>query len=309
MINRYDETWHRLREWTASQAASERLAAQILLSEGFKNLEPSHPLGGKDGKIDALCDKNGKIWIMAVYFPRGQKDFKLIQKKFKTDILGTSLSKVQAFAFVTNQELSLTERKILKEHATIELELYHLEKITTILDQPIMAGVRKQFLGIDFTENRLSEINNDISKLQQRIESVQTGGNTYCYWMLYHFDLTKNLAYDFVIIRKGEFPLYDIRMRILDMDTNQDLLSKNLGEMNSAADYFHVKWPLRESVYYRVFFHARNGNWTQDLILNHSLMANGWLTATRIRNRSGAVVLEEISNEFLIELDQPKWRP
>jgi len=37
MINmtiRWDETWHRLLEWTNGQAQSERLAAQILISEG-----------------------------------------------------------------------------------------------------------------------------------------------------------------------------------------------------------------------------------------------------------------------------------
>ncbi len=38
MSNRADETWHRLREWTYGQAQSERLAAQILLSENWVKL-------------------------------------------------------------------------------------------------------------------------------------------------------------------------------------------------------------------------------------------------------------------------------
>jgi hypothetical protein len=49
---RYDETWHRLREWTKGPSVSERLAAQILLHEGFVDLDPSHPLGGRDGGKD-----------------------------------------------------------------------------------------------------------------------------------------------------------------------------------------------------------------------------------------------------------------
>jgi hypothetical protein len=38
MTNRPDETWHRLFNWTSGQAPSERLAEQILLSEGYTNL-------------------------------------------------------------------------------------------------------------------------------------------------------------------------------------------------------------------------------------------------------------------------------
>lgn len=81
MNYRWDETWHRLREWTNGQAPSERLAAQILLHEGYKSLDPSHPLGGKDGGKDAICQKGNQKWLMAVYFPRGQQDFNEIKKK------------------------------------------------------------------------------------------------------------------------------------------------------------------------------------------------------------------------------------
>ena len=49
MRNRYDETWHRLRESTKGQPPSERLAAQILINEGFTDVDQSHPLGGRDG--------------------------------------------------------------------------------------------------------------------------------------------------------------------------------------------------------------------------------------------------------------------
>jgi hypothetical protein len=88
LTNRWDETWHRLRDWTNGQAPSERLAAQILLHEGYKGLDPSHPLGGKDGKKDAVCQKDGQQWLMAVYFPRGQQSFKVIKKKFLDDLRG-----------------------------------------------------------------------------------------------------------------------------------------------------------------------------------------------------------------------------
>ena len=62
MTNRWDETWHRLREWTNGQAPSERLSAQILIDAGFDGIDPSHPLGGRDGGKDALSFKQGKKW-------------------------------------------------------------------------------------------------------------------------------------------------------------------------------------------------------------------------------------------------------
>ena len=152
MSNRYDETWHRLREWTNGQAVSERLAAQILLDEGYKDLDPSHPLGGKDGKKDALCKKDNQKWIMAVYFPRGQKSFDEIKSKFLNDLEGVKANTADALAFVTNQEIRIAERQELQKIAgNVSIELFHLERITTILDRPKMYDVRQQFLQIDFT--------------------------------------------------------------------------------------------------------------------------------------------------------------
>jgi hypothetical protein len=148
--NRYDETWHRLREWTKGQMPSERLAAQILIHEEFSGLDPSHPLGGKDGGRDAIASKDGMRFAMAVHFPRGQQTFKAITTKFDGDLAGAKRNSVEGIAFVTNQELTLSEReKIKKLAAPTVVELYHLERITTILDTPAMAKVREQFLDIE----------------------------------------------------------------------------------------------------------------------------------------------------------------
>lgn len=147
---RSDETWHRLREWTYGQAPSERLAAQILLDQGYTDFDPSHPLGGKDGGKDALCRKNGQPWLMAVYFSRGQQSLKAIQTKLQNDLAGVAKNNVMGIAFVTNQELSLSERATLNGLcAPASLELFHLERIATLLDQPRMVQVRQQFLYID----------------------------------------------------------------------------------------------------------------------------------------------------------------
>jgi hypothetical protein len=150
--HRYDETWHRLQEWTKGQSVSERLAAQILLHEGFLNFDPSHPLGGQDGGTDATATKDGKPFVMAVYFPRGQQSFRETKNKFEGDLRG-AINNDGAIAFVTNQELRLAEREELRTLAEPTIvELYHLERIAAILDKPEMAQVRRQFLDVEAGE-------------------------------------------------------------------------------------------------------------------------------------------------------------
>lgn len=150
MANRTDETWHRLREWTYGSAPSERLAAQILHHEGFESIDPSHPLGGKDGGHDARCRYAGELWSMAVYFPRGEKAYQEIKNKFLSDVEKVKQQNATGIAFVTNQELRLSERKELENSAsTVKVELFHLERVAGVLDRPEMESVRRQFLSIN----------------------------------------------------------------------------------------------------------------------------------------------------------------
>lgn len=315
MTSRWDETWHRLRGWTNGQGPSERLAAQILISEDFTDLDPSHPLGGPDSGKDAVARKDDQRWLMAVYFPRGQQGFQNIKEKFLGDLTGVAANNAHAMAFVTNQELTLGQRETLKAAAeSVPIEIYHLERITAILDTPPMAGVRKQFLGIDFGDadllHEVESLKSELAQRQKHLEYLQTGGDTFCYWMLYYFDMKEAIAKDWVVIRKGNYPLYDVRTRITDMDLGGDVVNEHLGEINSPAVHKHVQWHLRPFVYYRVFFHARNGSWHQDLLLKRSSKAQCWLAATRVKDKNNReVVFEHIDNGFVDQFCEPSWRP
>jgi hypothetical protein len=292
------------------------LAAQILLSDGYTGLDPSHPLGGKDGTKDAVAEKDGKRWLMAVYFPRSQQAFKHIKRKFRDDLTGVASNKADAMAFVTNQELKLAEREALRKVAgSVPIELYHLERITAILDTPAMMDVRKQFLGIDFSDTDLlhevESLKSELAQTQKHLEGLQTGGETFCYWMLYYFDVKEAIAKDLCVIRRGDYPLYDVSLRVTDMDSGRDLIREQLGEISAPAVCWRVKWPLPESVYYRIFFHARNGSWNQDLILKRSSKKGYWPAATRVKDKKGReVVFEHIDNpDFVDEFGEPAWRP
>lgn len=187
MVRRIEdrETWHRLLNWDKGQAASERLAAHILIKERFENIDPSHPLGGKDGGKDIVCNFNSEKWIGAVFFPRGQQDFKRIKDKFLHDAEGTIKNNAKGMAFITNQEITLGQRKDLEENCNVDdVRIYHLERISDILNSPEMYGIRLEFLEIEMTreeqisffssnDKRLLSIEQKVDLINQRLSDTQ----------------------------------------------------------------------------------------------------------------------------------------
>ena len=251
---------------------------------------------------------------MATYFPRRQQSFACIKKKFLTDLTGARVNAAVGFAFVTNQALTEGERgKLIAVAAPTAVEIYHLERIVALLDSPPLAAIRKQFLGIDYLDsdsaNGIAELRAMMMTAQKRLEAIQSGGDTFCYFMLYDFDLAASCARNLAIIREGDFPLYDVRLRVRDMDASHDVFERSWGAINAPADYLILKWQLPPSVYYRIFFHARNGNWNQDLILRRSESARCWLAATRVMDRTGRnVIFTHIDNGCDEQFGAPHWQ-
>lgn len=151
MTGPWDDTWRRLRDWVDGSVRAERLAAQIILGAGagYQNIDPSHPLGGPDQAHDATVMKDGDKWIMAVYFPPSRVTFGKVRKKVRDDAKGVSAHGARGLAFVTNQPLTVTNRRELERMLLPHiLDVFHLERIGTILNTPAMHSVREQFLGV-----------------------------------------------------------------------------------------------------------------------------------------------------------------
>lgn len=312
-VDRFDETWHRLREWTSGQAQAEALAAQVISSqgEGFERIDPAHPHGGPDGGMDAIMLRDGSEFVMAAYFPRGQKSFNEIKVKFKHDLAGVKKNNANGIAFVSNQELRLRERQSLKQLASPYLvEIYHLERMAMILDRPEMSGIREQFLNIPQVSGSeiVSEIRENALRVTRRLEAVQTGGDTFCYGMLYDFDINEDIARNFAIAKVGEFNLYDLRFRLTVFPEQRDILKRQIGELNSPAVYEIVKFPLRDHLKLRFFFNARNGAWTQDLQLRKSVGKSYWPAAVRVLGSNGRDVrLNRVDSDYVAEFGSPEW--
>jgi hypothetical protein len=145
----------RLRVWTRGPKAGERLAAHLLRVDGYTSVDPSHPLGGRDSLKDSTCSKSGQSWIGAAYFPKAPKSFHEIARKFTNDLKGVEINKVDGIVFITNQEIRLRERtklKLLAKKAKSHLDLFHLERVSQILDTPPCYGLRLEFLGIEMNK-------------------------------------------------------------------------------------------------------------------------------------------------------------
>lgn len=174
------ETWHRLLQWDRGQAPAERLAAIILHNDGFRNINPSHPLGGKDGLKDMVLNYEGSKWIGGVYFPRGQKSFAEIKIKFEHDLMGVKENDAHGLAFITNQELRLSERAFLNNlDNSISNQIYHLERIASILNTPQNYGVRMEFLDIEMSKEEqlayFASHEQKITKIENVLEKLEIG--------------------------------------------------------------------------------------------------------------------------------------
>jgi fido (protein-threonine AMPylation protein) len=154
------DTEYKLKLWRGDQIGAERLSATILHIDGFSAVDPQCPLGGPDGLKDVLCEKNNWSYVAAVYFPTSDKKFRELRDKFFSDMEGVQKNSADGIVFLTNQQLSPTQRTELANHATKlghKSIIYHLERIRALLDSPSGYGARLEFLDIDMSrEEQLS---------------------------------------------------------------------------------------------------------------------------------------------------------
>ena len=146
--------------------------------------------------------------------------------------------------------------------------------------------------------------------LQEQLQGMITGGDSYCYLMLAYFDLEKNIAKNIGVLRLGKYPLYDVRMRIVDMHTNEEWqipVGEISGGGTARAVWLPGHWPMKESVYYRIFFSARNGLWHQDYLLGKCAKREYWASCTRVIWTDGTIIREDISEDYIEKFGNPKW--
>jgi fido (protein-threonine AMPylation protein) len=145
--------------WDRQSAAAEKMAADILRLEGFLNVDPQSPMGGRDGGKDILCEKDGMRFVAACHFSNDDLNFAAVKKKFKSDLAAALCHKRDGFIFITNQQLTPGDRAKLEEVARLEGQrclIHHREYLRVVLDSPSGYGLRLRHLGISLTPEEQS---------------------------------------------------------------------------------------------------------------------------------------------------------
>jgi hypothetical protein len=179
----------------------------------------------------------------------------------------------------------------------------------TLMAAGLGFAIRKVEAAANITQQDL------IEGLARKTTAWTTGGDSYSYFMLYDFDLQQEIAKQAVVIKNGQYPLYNAYMTITDADTRQTIMDYNLGEISgggksgttAVALMLNGNWKLRPYVHYSISFSARNGVWHQDLYLRKSTKAQCWLAATRVWDGPGKERFEHIDSEYVEEFGNPAW--
>lgn len=172
------------------------------------------------------------------------------------------------------------------------------------------------------SEKALTKKSDEITDLNRKIAGLVTGGDSFCWFKIGNLDPVTNVGY-LMMIHHGTFPIFDVKARIVDLETFEKKKGKmtihnifsddiiiDVGSMpvgtGSVSSQFNMGSSDRKS--FNIFFSARNGLYSQLLRLRK--VDGAWLQATRVYMPDGnneKLVFEQIDSTFpLAELDWEK---
>ena len=175
-------------------------------------------------RIPRVAEHSGAQWAVACYFPRGQQTLKSTRNKIREDSEKAFARGYSAMAFVTNQEISISKRRELKSAlACAETEIFHLERIVSILDSPAAYGVRLQYLGIEMgkeeqaafvqalEDKKTSDVISALADQNKWLVDILTGGDSLPHAIFQPIQLGRDpaiLPMEFTVL--GRNPLFDV---------------------------------------------------------------------------------------------------
>jgi hypothetical protein len=169
------------------------------------------------------------------------------------------------------------------------------------------------------SEEDLRNKSDEIARLNKQIAASVTGGDSFAYMVfLLQFDVPR-----LVLIHEGAYPLYDVSVRISDIDKTKDRkysisdleneLHFNIGNVAPHNSRMLVPIPLsNDSLRWNIFFSARNGFFTE--ILRMRRINNKWKTALKVvtNGSNGEVaktLFEKVDPDYPVgENGQVDWK-
>jgi len=136
----------------------ERMAADILNSLGYKNVEPMAPRGGQDGGRDIRFSEGDAPGIAFVTLD------KKIRDKFKRDLAKQNYSEGLIALFCNVDVTPAMKLEFAKEAISkgYRLEVFDLERLRSLLDSSLK-DIRRRYLGID--DEIAAKLRSEVTKL------------------------------------------------------------------------------------------------------------------------------------------------
>jgi hypothetical protein len=175
-----------------------------------------------------------------------------------------------------------------------------------------------------FTDGWTASQSGETAEINEQIASPVTGGGSFAYIVPTFFNPTHNLPM-LTLVHRGEYPLYDLTVRIVDMTTFDKMLRQN----NSYSDKLRKELQLSISniapnqarmlktvqlgsdpLRWNLFFSARNGFFTE--LLRVRRVGNEWKTALKVIRTPAPskeqTLLEKIDSGYPLSKDgQVEW--
>lgn len=136
-------------------------------------------------------------------------------------------------------------------------------------------------------EKELSLKNEEIIQLNNKLMGLVTGGNSFCRFSV--MNLPNDNLIHIALMHEGKYPLYDMKVRVVDLDDFEKQINTNTGHlieignlipMSTFPDMFKIPINQRKNIRFNFFFSGRNGYFTQELRL--ILVGDDWKIASRV---------------------------
>jgi hypothetical protein len=211
---------------------------------------------------------------------------------------------------------------------TVGIVMIAMGTILTYIGQQINNDKsNKELIGKSEKIESLSEENKtliiEINKLNKKISADLTGGEGYCYFMPSRPGQNSNIV-DLMLMNDGDYPIYDISVKIDDVEKMMEILHKekeagklpydsmtlsnamfakasiviqvgNMGPHQYAQLNGIQIPPDVDKKSYNIHITARNGTLTQ--ILRYRRIDNKWKMALQIM-KEGKVIKEDVDEDF-----------
>jgi hypothetical protein len=164
-IDMFSHTTRALEDFD-NQHDFERMAADILNTLGYSNVEPMAPAGGPDGGRDIKFNEGDSAGIAFATLE------KKIESKFEQDLEkqpkgeGGLIAQFCSVSVSPGMKLSFTKKALAKGY---RLEVFDLERLRSLLDGRLK-DVRRRYLGID--DEVAAQLRSQLNKLLQFPDAV-----------------------------------------------------------------------------------------------------------------------------------------